>query len=409
MKQFDNDYDMLFQVVKKRQLRPGLGFADHLSSFGLSQNMLDRLEMELPLLTIMVPMLKNFSAETWDIATEIPLVAVINDGFSEKVRTPVPAFDNLGNMQQLKSNVPPSMPVIVVKENERVLVQPKVNTGPRADNSNYIYGNKNQDFYFASDSYNRKKTGGFAQASSRFDIPRITMLDNRTYSAWSLGATVQRDYVYYNILNPGDVGPLDRTYEEHLSGIAFDPISESYLNDDWETDWADGIFEFQLDVIVMRNSVPDKISKLLAVPINSQYFTNSTTTRYIWPGGIPIDTWNMQEYGDTWKYVMHEIDGSSSMTVNFSASTKIGSNYTFNSTTGKDDKISTGFGNSVEQTVSSNITIEVKQGSDFCGEAVVNYLNPVIIGSHMSFGMQLHFAEINTGIVRLLVYPRFKQ
>ena len=411
LKMFDNDYDVLLQLVKDREIQPGLSLIDYLSSLGLTDEMRNRLESELPLLTIMTPTLKNFSAASWNTASDIPLVAVINSGFNEKQRTPIPAFDYQGNTYRLKSYEPPAIPVIVVKENERMIAQPKSGPGQRTDKSNFVFGNQATDFYFLDDQFNRQKTGDPA-ITSKLDVNifDVGILNKLTF-AFSNKVPSQRDYVYYNIANASDSGKLNLLYAEYLCGITFSPGSENYLYDDYISDWADGMFEFQLDVLLFNgSSALNKISKVLAIPASTAYFSNGDNVAYKFPQPIQLATWDMKKYGDTWKYVLNELDAGVVTTINYSASTKIGSNYTFNSSTGEEYKVGTGFGSSVEQTFTNSINTQITQGSDFCGEAIVNYMTPVIIGPEIKRGSPpsnvYYMNELNTGIARMAVFPK---
>jgi hypothetical protein len=404
LKQFDNDYDVLFQLIKDKEIQPGVTLMNHLSSLGLTETMRNDIDNALPLLTIFVPNLSHFSAEKWNTSSDIPVVAVVNNDFSEKEHTPITAFDHQGNQFQLKSNKPPHIPVIVVKDNERIIASANNESDSRISRDNFIFNNQRHQFYFTGEQFNRSKTGTPPAETDKFNVSHYLLLGNSTALGYNFGAVSQRDYVYYGMVNSGDQGPLNLSYGEHLCGISFTPSSEYFLYDDATSDWSDGAFEFQLDVLLFNgSSALNKISKVFPVPALQQYFTNSETTRYNLPTPIPIATWDMKRYGDTWKYVLTEIDPGTVTTYNQSASTKIGTNYSFNSSTGEEYKIGTGFGSSIEQTFSNSITIQITEGSDFCGEAIVNYMSPVITGTS---GFFYHIADVNTGIARMLIYPR---
>jgi hypothetical protein len=404
LKQFDNDYDVLLQLVKDKELRPGRTFASYLSSLAASEDLITNLPETLPLLTILVPQLPAFSAAQWNTNTQLPLVAVVNSDFSEKKRTPVLAFDHLGNEFSLPYGKAPDRPVIIVKENERILGHSKNDAQHKVDKSNYIFENQISSFYFIDDNFNAAKTGKKTN-DSKFILYPFDVGLTPAVQAFSAGAISQRDYIYYNILNPGDQGPLNITRGEHLIGIAFDPAAESTLTEDW----TEGAFEFQLDVLMFNGtSTLDKVSKVFTTPGGN--FTNNEASFYRFAHPIFIQTWDMKKYGDTWKCVLTEIDPTGFATVNFSSSTKFGSNFTFNATTGQENKVNIGFGFSTEQTVTSNISIQITQDSDLCGEAVINFMQPVVLrmnipprGSTQS--IYYEFMEANTGMARLLIYP----
>ena len=67
LKQFNNDYEVLYQMIKDRPVNGSKTFRDLLRErTGGSESLLKEIEKQLPLLTIMVPELPNnsFSAET---------------------------------------------------------------------------------------------------------------------------------------------------------------------------------------------------------------------------------------------------------------------------------------------------------------------------------------------------------
>src|ERR1044071_2751089 len=66
LKQFNNDYDVLFQLVKDKDIEPGVTFIDYLASSGLTEEMRIGIDRSLPLLTIFVPELPHFSVEKWN-------------------------------------------------------------------------------------------------------------------------------------------------------------------------------------------------------------------------------------------------------------------------------------------------------------------------------------------------------
>lgn len=75
LKQFDNDYDVLYQIVKDKKINGLETLHEKLVKYANSQNELENIESKLPLLTIFIPNLPNFSPEIWNTNTEIPLIA----------------------------------------------------------------------------------------------------------------------------------------------------------------------------------------------------------------------------------------------------------------------------------------------------------------------------------------------
>lgn len=404
MKQFDNDYDVLFQMVKDKALKPtGITFMQYLNSLAGSNDLMRYVDKDLPLVTILVPSLRNFSAEKWDVSIEIPSVAVVNSNHSEKKKMSLVAFDYKGNTLSMASNEEPNNPVIVVKENERVVVAKNADARLNIE-SNLIHENSENFFYLLDESFDRRKTK--ENGSSRM-LLFGTQTDQRVKDAFTLNAASQRDYVYYNILTSTGQGPLNSNYAEYLYGMKFANTSApGYVNDDPTTDWSDGALEFQIDVLFFNgSSALSRVSKVVNVPIRDLTHQGELF-QYSFPSPIMIATWDLQAMGDTWKYVVNELDPGTVTTQTHTSSSSFGGNFTFEATILK--IIKTGFGINFTSSSSTSTQVQLTTGSDFCGEAVVNFLNPVIVQTHLLFGF-LPADEIetpNTGTVELLVAPK---
>ncbi len=74
---------------------------------------------ELPLLNVAVPV----NIEKWDDQTSTPLVAYLPEGYDEKTATEITAFDGAGKVHLLDAKTAPTVPVIVISENERTQIE----------------------------------------------------------------------------------------------------------------------------------------------------------------------------------------------------------------------------------------------------------------------------------------------
>lgn len=148
LKQFNHDYDVLYHMVKNQPVRDGLTFRQAIQRALPSEAtagtpaartlpLLEEIERELPLLTIMVPELpqNSFSAEKWDVATEIPIVAL-----RIWAEQGVPYVACNGEEDYIPYNYTPGFPVVVVKDNERVTTSRQP--------SELTFKTPNTDFYF---------------------------------------------------------------------------------------------------------------------------------------------------------------------------------------------------------------------------------------------------------------------
>ena len=118
IKQFDHDYDVLYMLVKDKQLGGGGTLEGFLLKYVSRENLLS-LYKEMPTLTIFVPSLPgdSFSAEGWNTAKEIPYVAYKNK------ENEILFVDNAGNLDIINRDEIPIFPIVVVKPSERVILQ----------------------------------------------------------------------------------------------------------------------------------------------------------------------------------------------------------------------------------------------------------------------------------------------
>ena len=91
---FDHEYDILYALVKDKEISSGVTFEDVLMSYAESkEHFKNAIDKEL-LLTIYVPELTNWDANKWNTAEEVPIVAVC-DEYKKKKTTKVLAFDKM--------------------------------------------------------------------------------------------------------------------------------------------------------------------------------------------------------------------------------------------------------------------------------------------------------------------------
>jgi hypothetical protein len=108
LKKFDGDYDVLFSKVLTQANQLGVDLAD-----------LTTTTDEQPLLNLAVPV----NAESWNAQTYTPLVAFLPGDYDEATTTQIKAFDASGNVHILDTKKAPSVPVIVIGQNERTEIQ----------------------------------------------------------------------------------------------------------------------------------------------------------------------------------------------------------------------------------------------------------------------------------------------
>ena len=126
--QFDQDYDVLYETVKNKQVYSGQSFASILVSYAPS-NVINKVAFfnynlcQLdPLLNISFPELDNdIKVENWNTTSLIPIVAVVETSFDDITTTTVNAYNNTGGLISLSTSVEPTSLIAVVGPCERVL------------------------------------------------------------------------------------------------------------------------------------------------------------------------------------------------------------------------------------------------------------------------------------------------
>jgi hypothetical protein len=416
-KQFDKDYDILFSLVKDKEVRDGITFEQYLAKYAVSPERLNKLIENLPLLTIYVPELAKFSVNNWEVSTQIPLVAVMNSDHDEKKHTNLKAFDYKGNRFELASNEEPTTPVIVVKENERVVVNNNNNgrLNPESIRGRLLHRGKTNSFYFMDDVFDKekedaiKKAGRIANYFATLGSPQ-TPVDPRVREAWNISAPIHRDYVYYNILSPTGEGTLDYNYAEHITNIQFvNSTAISNANDDQTSDWADGGLEISVDILFFEGAGTLKnTNKMLAIPVNSIKDSNGNPRSFYLPNPVGIGPWDMNTQGNTWQFIIQEWDPIGEYTETVTHTSKFSANFKISGTV---IKIGLEGGGTYETTNTKQTTRKVSTTSDQLGKAELYFRQPVITQANYStstirYLMSYNVLDLNTGSVLLTVEPK---
>lgn len=190
IKQFDHDYDVLYMLVKNKQLSGGGTLEEFLLKY-ISRENLQSLYKEMPTLTIFVPSLPDdsFSAEGWNTAKEIPYVAYKNK------ENEILFVDNTGNLDIINHDEIPIFPIVVVKPSERVILQSASTRS--SDNPCIMRADNGINYAFEYDEFNNI-------TPSKANTRAVEIPDNlkRIYDAKKYAdqnGVWQRDYIYYGI------------------------------------------------------------------------------------------------------------------------------------------------------------------------------------------------------------------
>jgi len=387
LKKFDKDYDVLYQSVKDYKLSATTSVKQRIALEGGSEEHLDYLTNSNPLLTIYIPEMVTFSAEQWDVEKQVPLVAVRNVRDMRAGKKMI-AFDGNGNKFELSYRGIPNVPIIVVKDNERLsLLAPSsknVRAGVSNVNGHTFLTNDLGRFNFWDDTFDgRIKDNTNSQA--RDGIAFYSTVDPTIREAYENGAACQRDNMYYQILPQlgRNTGVYQPGYEECLTSLEFGGIqSYDYVVDDV----SDGYLEFQVSVFLIGpgGSSITPINKGISCRPQDLWdyhvVQDNGNNRVVVDGTkpykfyrVPIIGWNVRTYGDTWKFTIQELDPSNiSYTTSTGVTSTFGTNFTDNVKDGPS------FGNTTTNGYTVSYSYTVTSVSDQLFDGTLAYCSTII-------------------------------
>lgn len=389
-KMFDKDYDILYQMVKDYPIGNGETFRERLAHYAASSNELISIEQQLPLLTIFIPTLPGgFSAETWQTDTEVPLVAVRKLGDKK-----IPFYGADGREAIMQPSDTPGFPVVVIKQNERVLAATG-STRTENEKTPFFYQNQQFSFNFTGGAFDgihsNPKTAariapqvnklsvaagnggtagrvahapGFEAEERVISAPNITAFE---LTQANPSAIWQRDYVYYGLTPTNNRGPLKTNFRETIrafrlstAGINkiadhptnpadYDPLNPVVGSTNGNTSaWTDGYFEFTINVLynakVGQNSTsvdfgarPDDLYDITYEHIQGgfwlwkyDYYKITSVTPKIMYPSVDIATWDLQNFGTAWVYKIYETNTTTSVTQTYRLQTTYAENFEIN-------------------------------------------------------------------------------
>jgi hypothetical protein len=402
-KKFDNDTEVLFDMVRDKTLPDGQTFFDYLGDLHGSRAEFGALVDDQPLLTILVPELLHFNQAKWDVERQVPGVAVVPNTKTGAV----PAYDYEGRRTLYKRHEFPKVPLLVVKNSERVVTDRNAMSKSRSRDAGAFHRGKNRGYYFFDDAFdNLTKPATDAGRT----VPSVNSpLDPAVIAARNNHATYYRDYVYYGIVPPPTTGTFKNNYAEFITAFKVESVSSvNYIMDDTISDWTDGALEIYINIFFVDGKTSlTSLLKIFSCTVYDLFVINSNnvvtgTRTYTLPSPIQILPWDFNRFGNTWKFVISE-DDNTGVTVQYqsSISSQFGSNVTNNVKDGP------GFGSTSSTSYSQSITITMNGASDLLGEGVLSYMDPVIIGFSPGPPFPAYTTlDVTTGHVRLSVEPK---
>ena len=242
LKKFDYDYDVLYSLIKDVKLGNGSTLKSLLANY-LDENFLSIIENEMPTLTIFVPSLpeNSFSAKSWNVETEIPDVA-----FRTNETNDITSYDATGKEYIINDDLIPGYPIVVLKENERVIASP-IQTKSLASSA-IMTTDQGTMLTFISDVFNNTNKDipeSLSQESYSFSNDKITFqtstniehvpseMEKKIFEAYDHFPDPndwQRDYVYYSLTKENTQGSFDLRYKEYLVDFQILGNAEAALN-----------------------------------------------------------------------------------------------------------------------------------------------------------------------------------
>lgn len=264
-----------------------------------------------------------------------------------------------------------------------------------------ISENETHSFYFIGD-VNPKS---FSKANTRsvpfeqLGAPKVT---------YDLNVENQRDWIYYHIAPKFENEYLDDydytrgtmgNYTERLTGFKFNsPLAAQAVTDDW----TEGSLEFHvmLSFLYRDGNMQTDLKVFYCLP--EQLISNGVPIDY--NPNVELMPWDMQRYGDEWKFSVleHDAGGSSTRVV----STKSNFGYNFEGSF-QIFKIGVKFGTTGSFEKTSSQTITISSESDQLGDARFLYEYPVVTARTINPGEVAKYTvnSVSTGAVDLSIEP----
>lgn len=423
LKQFDRDYDVFYPFVKNSIVCDGQTFRDLLLKYD-NANHLPLIEEKEPLLNILVPDWswvdeECFSVCNWDVANPDVLVTYECPG------SLIPLYGKGELLGSMQGNEFPSIPVLVVKRNERMVYQP-TKSGPLM----YDFDDPAYD-----GSQEVKTKGIWYDDVYDFDIlpPSNTVhpltLPSKVRVAYTESKKnslmKQRDHIYYDMTAVRDTGMVDFHYSEELYRFCFASGNISALTDDPMSGdnmslneisynygqamseealkiygWIEGRFELIITVKAgdhLEQIVLPSIQISDAFAVDKVHYTWYEdifgVVTYRWyrveqselvPRWIVINhelfTWDLSIF--PYSYTVHFEEKDSDMTTTYTQTDtySYATNFTMSGEgSASNVKIGFGSGSSSQTSRSSTVTITHKEGSDDLGTEEVYYSDAVVL------------------------------
>lgn len=232
LKQFDYDYDVFYPLTKDKVVSGSKTFREILLDYCDNEKQLERIERELPLLNILIPDLTwvdedLFSAENWDVDNEEVAVAYSEGNDNNSF------FEDGKHSFDLESKELPTIPVLIVKNNERMVYKPSTRSVEPVGEYDFFaeeFDNtkpktkKNDWRVVEEEEYPVEDLSSYVNQS---DLEKYSKLVIPAYNEFGANSQdgLQRDNIYYGMTKTNtNAGKLNIRVREGLYRFRFTDI-----------------------------------------------------------------------------------------------------------------------------------------------------------------------------------------
>lgn len=436
---FDADYDVLYFDIKGLEVENGLTVEGLITKNIVNKSDLTELKNNIPTLTILIPELplETFSANIWDTENVIPQV-----GVASRLTNDVKIFDASGQLTTLPAKYIPGFPVMVVKENERVIASTTSGNSIKSRRFKNIDG---VEFQFLGEGFNGalvKASKNSARTTSSLD-PKVI----EAYNIYNINDGWQRDYIYYGITPTQPNGAFSYAFKEKIisfslagslmgtytkiTGQTGDPklkgtVKTSSSFPSQASGWTSGFFEFKIRVLYngINGTGSEGIQTFSVAPTDLMGITYTRTQFamfYVFEPTVTsfktfmlnpqpeIINWDISAYATSIKIEVEEVDVLTTTGITESRSLEYATN--FGTIDDVFKKIGLKFGASTKGTTSGVVTKTYTEGNDPLGFIIYNFADDIIISSTNLSGVTQYTTrlyssgEFTIGIEPIRVQP----
>ncbi len=406
LKMFNKDYEVLVYSILNTGLEDGLTFEKLIAKHSKDFELRELLDVE-PTLTILIPKLpyNSFSAEVWDVNADIPAVAIQTNKTSD-----VPLIMPSNERKQISSSLIPGFPVLVVKNNER-LVSSKSYPNFSELKTRTVYTGQGVELKFWSDAFD----GEIKKTETRQLLAGVDPVLKESYEIYEKNYPNlngwQRDYIYYGIEPNNLEGAFCDDFQEHIrsftmsgKGInAYNKISgqtgrtsniKSGLHSSNTSHWTGGFFEFKVRAIInAKNGVRNELVSGFSLEPSDLFVLNyekdysGLLPFYVLTGvenkeaevDVPIIKWDLDRYPASIKVEVEEVDLEETTIITETKNVTFATNFEMSSTLGKKVKLGLRYGSGKKLVQTHTVQRTFSQGNDFLGSAIVNFADKVVL------------------------------